>query len=140
MARLNYKIGFYDFLSIEGNPLPPSEMITLDQRHGVNGTELTRVGKKGEPFQLVTHRDYPTFLATFNYLKFYQDLIGKPPVSLIIADENMDWFNFKINVLAVRPIRRMALGQSVGNLSPAPAPSEHLGFMSCLWDVISTEI
>lgn len=139
MSRREYKIGNYDFLTIEGTPIPPRPMVIMDQRHGVDGTEFTRVGKKGEPFQLVTSRDYGSYSLCFTYLNDYEALIGGDPVELLIADENMQWSGFKVNVLAVRPVRIMRIDTAVGALSNEVNGVKR-GFMSCVWELIATEI
>lgn len=141
MARKEYKIGNFDFLTIDGVPMPPQELLALDQRHGVDGTEITRLGKKGEPFQLQTTRDYATYGTCFEFLKNYLDMIGDGPKDLLLADQDVSAFGYRVNVLKVRSIRITRVAASVGGLvAGPPAEGVMIGYMVCLWDLIATEV
>lgn len=135
MARPEYKIGWHDFLTIRGQPVLPAPKLELDQRHGVGGTEITRVGTKGEPFSVVTERDYLSYGGAVSLGKIYLELIDDDPVELVIKDNSSLIHGYKVKVLNVVPLDIRTTGPQVGGLE-----TDATGYGVFRWDLIATGV
>jgi hypothetical protein len=134
MALLDNSIGAHRFIAIYGVPEPPREVLELDERGGTDGTEITKLGIKGRPFQLVTHVDAVSYNFARSTFDQYRLLIADPPVDLIVGGVNSSAANppYKVKVLNVTPIRIDRIAGAVGGLN---APSA--GWLECAWDLIA---
>jgi hypothetical protein len=136
MARLDNSIGEFDFGGISGNPLPPSEFLSIDQRPGLDGTEITREAVKGLPFTLVTWVDEASYEAAWGLYRDYLALKQGDPVPLVHAGINSETVeNYLVQVLDVRPLEVKACRPGAGGLNP---PS--LAMLICEWHLIAIEI
>jgi len=132
-----YSIGDFDFIALDGYWRPPAEVVTFDQRGGVDGTELTAHGQKGQPFQLTSHVDQTTYAVALGTINDYQALINQDPVPLVIGGRNSGSVGsngFKAAVLDVRCRACLAISGAMGGLNP---PS--LAWLVCSWTLIAIE-
>lgn len=132
MALLTNSIGIYQFLGMQGNPIPPASVVSIDERPGVEGSEITDEGKKGRPFTLVTWVDQPNYSAAWLEFRAYQALIAGVPQELVhaginsLADEG-----YLVAVLDVRPLQISTIRPGAGGLNP---PSQ--GFVMVEWTLL----
>ena len=138
MPRPKYKIGRFDFLTIEGEPVLPREMLELDQRPGVDGTEITRVGFKGTPFSLVTQRDYKSLTKAWATIDEYTALTDEDPQELIKADVSSVLQRYKVQVLDVIPLRVTGIAKPTGGLENHAANGKP-AYAWVRWDLIAVE-
>ena len=54
MTLTDNSIGDFDFLALTGNPVPPVETVSIDQRPAIDGTRITRDGNRGTPFTMMS--------------------------------------------------------------------------------------
>lgn len=132
---LEYSIGDFNFIAIDGYWVPPAEVVSLDQRGGVDGTQITAHGKKGRPFPVTTQVDQPNYAVALATIKSYQDLIDADPVALVLAGSSSESVGpgFLVAVLDVEIIRCQILAPgAMGGLNP---PS--LAWLECRWQLIA---
>lgn len=130
---LENSIGDWLFVAMQGEVVPPREMLEMDQRNGVDGTEFTLIGKKGEPFQLFTQVDAENYDAAVTNFQFgYLPLIEAEPQTLIHNGVNHDGNGFKVKVLGVTCVKMKAITSAVGGLYP---PSN--AWLEAVWDLIA---
>jgi hypothetical protein len=133
MALLDNKIGTEEFVSIIGTWIPPAEQVEVDQRPGVDGTQVTKVGKKGRPFTVLTRVDTNDYPAAHDALQRYQGLIDGEPITMIQGGVSSDTLGFKVQILDVQP-RRI---QAIKNPSGAGAKSsDGTGWIEAVWQLI----
>lgn len=125
-------IGSFEFIALQGSLAAPREMVAVDQRPGVNGTELTKLGKKGEPFQMVSQVDAPNYDAARALYLQYLDLVGANPVDLVQGGKGIAGEAYSVAVLGVEIGRISPISRSVGGLN---SPSN--AFLECLWTLIA---
>jgi hypothetical protein len=140
MARPIYKIGFHNFLTIQGEPILPREMLEIDQRHGVPGTEFTQLADKGVPFFLVTQRDYLSINHAKTVIRGYRTLITSNPVEIIINDHSSIVDGYKVQVLAVEAMSTIKIKTPVGGLEVHVGGVVHPAFAWVRWDLISVSV
>lgn len=135
MARLKYSIGVNIFLGITGERAPLREILTLDERPGIDGTEITQEGKKGRPFTIRSWVDQVSYdAARFTYEDYLLE-IDSDPQELVVADISSFREGFKVQVLDVRVV---FCGQITPGTNGLNAPS--LGFLECEWDLIAVPL
>lgn len=133
-----YSIGDFEFVAIDGYWSPTAEVVSIDQRGGVDGTEVTAHGSKGRPFQLLTKVDQPTYAVALGTIDNYQALIYTDPVALVLngrSSESIGDNGFKVAVLDVSVQACFALAPgAMGGLYP---PS--LAWLECRWQLVAIE-
>lgn len=83
------KIGIYDFMSLLGQLEPPTYQREIDQRPGVDGTEILSIGKRGVPFTLISLRDCPSYSDAQDAYNLYKAIELDPtsgPVEVVQSD------------------------------------------------------
>lgn len=105
MALPVSKIGIHSFMSLRGQLEPPRAALEVDQRPGVDGSEILYTGKRGSPFTLVSLVDcasYADAQDVFNQYKAVQlDLIaGGLPV--VQSDYSTNAHGYVCKTLAIR--------------------------------------
>jgi len=134
MPLLDNKIGEKNFIALLGNVIPPTEMVEIDQRPAVDGTEVTRTGSKGKPFQMLSRVDTRNYADCHYLVDEYKTLIGDEPVDLVQGGVSMASRGFKVVVLNVEMFRALAISAAVGaNLQL----SQPRGLLECRWDLIA---
>lgn len=135
MPLLENKIGPFQFLGIRGPLAPLKEILSLDERPGVNGTEITREGEKGRPFTVRTWVDQASYQDARNTFLLYLFQIGRDPVQMIRGGENSFAEGYRVIVLDVREV-------FIGTIVPGPgglnAPSA--GYLECDWDLLAVPL
>lgn len=124
-------IGEFLFLEIRGEVIPTREQLEMDQRNGINGTEFTLTGTKGEPFQLLTRVDAPSYPDALQFAQDYGSLIELGAQDLILHDV---LFTQQVKVLKVTPVRIHAIRSGIGGIF---YPS--LGWIEAVWDLIAVD-
>mgnify|MGYP000995828325 FL=1 len=103
----------------------------MDERAGVDGTELTRIGTRGKPFQLVSQVDQADVDSCYATLNQYKTLIDGDPVDLVWYGVNSSTYGYKVQVLGVMPTKIQKIASAIGGKN---APSN--GFLECVWSLI----
>lgn len=126
-------LGDFQFLAILGHPMALRQHLELDQRNGVAGTEFTKLALKGDPFQILTQVDMPTFDdCLIMYHLQYAAAVDDDPLPLVYHDVTLSTFGYDFKVLNVTPARIQRISSAKGGLYP---PS--LGWLECVWDLIA---
>ena len=134
MAYLTHQIGDFQFVTLlapSGQPMPPMMQINRVSRPGVNGSDYSKEGTKGTPFQLISMVDTATLDEAHALPTQYMTTIDEGAVELIKDGHNYTADGWQVKVLAVRPldIRRIISGG--GNFLNPPSH----GWLVCLWDL-----
>lgn len=136
MALPENSIGPYNFVTLLGQVLPLRETLEMDQRGGVDGTEFTKLGEKGQPFQIVSQVDSESYDNAWQTLHGYRSLISDPPKELVVHNTPFSTFGYNVKVLAVNPLPNSprAIRSVTGGLFP---PSR--AWLECVWDLIAVK-
>ncbi len=129
MALPEQSIGEHKFIILQGNPVVPSEKLVIDEWLGIDGTEITRTGKRGIPFTMVSQVDQTTLKAADTTYQEYLDMIEDDPQTLTQDGEAVAGAKFQ--VLDVERIRRTSITESVGGLKNNPQ-----ALLVCAWTMI----
>lgn len=112
------QIGDFEFIAIHGEPLAPREQLDVIQRPGVDGTGFLQIGRRGEPFELLTMDDAETRQIAEDMLVDYRALITQTPVSLTRSGVTYPWL---VQVLDVQAAAISDLLGSAGGRHPPSA-------------------
>lgn len=128
-----FAIGQFEFINLSQAPIPPKDKIAVHSRAGVEGVELRRTGKRGEPFTVQTVMDAADYSAALALYKEYLTLIDGDPVDLMFLDETEP---NKVQVLDVQPIPGgvTAILFGLNGMSGEATPS--YGWCACEWTLI----
>jgi len=129
---LENKLDVFAFLTLRGEVVFPRQMIELDQRNGVDGTEATLLGTKGSPFQLMSQVDQASFSYASFEAKQYHDLIEDGAVDLIKDGIDYSIYGLKFQVLNVTIVKCQRITTAVGGINP---PS--LAWLEAVWELIA---
>ncbi len=132
MALLENRIGDFYFLTLLGERQPPKEILTLDERPGVMGTEITREGKKGRPFVLRSFVDAVDYETARLMYDFYRDLIADDPQELVQGGISSTLEGFLVQVLDVSVVESGTCRPGGDGLN---APSN--GYIECDWTLLA---
>jgi hypothetical protein len=132
MAVTDNKIGDFDFISLNGNVNAPAEQLVIDQRIGIDGTEITQTGKRALPSILRSHRDVEDLAAGRRLYREYLDSIQDNPVEVIKDGESSLDGAWKGQAIEVQLIYLGGMSGSVGGLEDNPA-----AFLICEWTIIA---
>lgn len=138
MALTDNSIGIFNFISLHGEWKPPAEQVLIDQRPGVDGTTITRTGRRGVPFRMVSFVDLAAFSDVPTKLSRYQELITGDPQQIIWAGQDgiAQPVPFQVQVLAVDMIRGGPMHGAFGNALNPPS----LAYIECIWTLVAIEI
>jgi hypothetical protein len=115
MAVATNSIAQFFFCSLEGNPVPPYELVGEEDRPGVLGTEFQLMGTKGEAFQLVSKADVDSYEEARQLLRYYQDLTKQGAVELVQGGISSTDENYKVKVVRVSQMWCGPIVGAVGN-------------------------
>lgn len=135
MPLLENRIGDYTFLGISGEIEAPKQILSIEERPGVNGTEITRFGKKGRPFTVRTWVDAATYEFAVAYYDLYIALIDGDPLEIVKGGVSSLVEDYKVQVLDVRKVYVGRIVAGPGGLAP---PSQ--GYIECEWTLLSVEV
>lgn len=136
MARLENSIGIFRFAGMVGNPEPPSDVPSLDERAGVRGTEITREGLKGRPFIVRTWVDMASYEDAWLEFRAYLALRSGDAVELVHAGISTQAVEgYLVNVLNVVPVDIRPIRPGAGGINP---PS--LGLVVCDWELVAVPL
>jgi hypothetical protein len=150
MALTDNKIGDFDFLALIGNPLPPVEAVSIDQRPAVAGTSVTRGAplrdefgdvqidnqgnpiraKQGQPFVMMSRADAANYAAAIQLFDLYVQSCGANPVTMLQGGVSSDSRGFKVVVFSVQRLRAVSVSRSVGGVYGG-------AILECRWDLIA---
>lgn len=129
---LEYRIGEFLFLSLDGVPPCRKDELAVIVRPGVDGLAFLKTGKRGQQFTLRSRADYASREDAMVKRVEYAALVGAGKQALVWGDYPLDSENgAQVMVLDVRPIMAGELLVSSGGLNP---PS--LGYLECDWDLV----
>ena len=128
-------IGEFQFIALQGHPIPPREQPEVISRGGVDGVGVWRTGKRGEPFELVSQVDVASMDGARRLFKQYVDTIAQDPVVLVQDNYDYSAEGWKVVVLDVQQRQRHAIISAVGGLN---SPSR--AFLECAWKLVAIEI
>lgn len=135
MALPEYKLGDFKFLGILGSHAPASEIISLAELPGVDGTAIIKEGRKGRPFTIRSWVDCANYsqamteLMNYTLSKSYNE-----PSELVICGASSESFLYRVHVLDVRQIAAGICRLGGTGLNP---PS--LAYLEAEWDLIASE-
>ena len=132
MALLDNSIGDFTFLGLTGSRQPPRTILSLDERPGVAGTEVTDEGIKGRPFMLMSWVDCEDFAAAEATYIEYLALIGQDSVSMVQGGVASETEGYSIKVLNVRKLYSGTIVPGPGGLNP---PSQAI--LECEWELLA---
>jgi hypothetical protein len=130
MTLTDNSIGDFDFLALIGNPVPPVERVSIDQRPAIDGTTITRDGNRGAPFSMMSRADALNYGAAIQRFQEYVQSCGGKPVTLIQGGVSSDARGFKVVVLSVQRLRAASLSRSIGGAYGG-------AILECRWDLIA---
>ncbi len=110
-------------------------MLEIDQRGGVDGTQFTLLGKKGEPFQLLSQVDLVSYPAAISEAQQYLDTIAGDTVPMVKDGIDYDALGMQFKVLNVTIVKIKAIVTCVGGINP---PSR--AWLECVWELMAVEI
>ena len=132
MARLDNLIGDFRVQGFRGHRDPPTQRLQLDERPGVDGTEITKLGVKGLPFPIISWVDTADYDAAWAEFEQYKTLVGGDATDLIVAGiSTLLVENYLVKVLDVRALEVAPIRPGAGGLNP---PSQ--GFLMVQWDLL----
>jgi len=135
MPYATQKIGPHTFATLAGNWTPPAEKLRVDSRPGVDGVEVTKEGKRGEPFSLESTVDCETYKDALETLDDYLELTESDPVAVTLGNETSTAHGFLCQVINVHKIRAAKVAGVVGNKQ-----SEEAGaILVCRWELFAIE-
>lgn len=137
MPLLINRIGTKQFIALRGEIILPQEMLELDERPGVDGTEITFTGIKGRPFQLTSQADVEAYQYARDEVQSYLNLISMGPLEIVQGGVSSLSLGYLVKVLNFTPTRILRLGQSIGGLTEGGPGT---GFIEGVWDLISIPI
>lgn len=129
MAVHENSIAGFQFISLEGELVPPAYQIVTDDRPGVDGSEHTLVGKKGRPFSLVSKVDVADYAAAKSKFAGYRLLIEFDAVSLTQGGVSTTTEGYKVKVLDVIARRLGPIRGATGYRIDATSQ----GWCECEW-------
>jgi len=136
MAFTKHNIGDFDFITLRGIWSPPAMVKVVDQRAGVDGTEVTKTGTRGRQFRLTSIRDADNYAAALELYGDYMESIDGDPVNLIMSDaesESAKPVAFKVDVLNVNAVELRTVGQVAGN----SLSDEGGAILVCVWELVA---
>ncbi len=137
MSYLTNKIDVYEFISLQGQMIPPAQTKIILDRPGVNGSEFVLTGTKGRPFSLISQVDDSTRENAIYTFQGYQRLVDGDAIEVIQGGVSSDSLGYRCAVLNVEPIAIMAIAGGVGNVFSDPP---HQGFIIARWDLIAVPV
>jgi hypothetical protein len=136
MALTTNTIGPFVFIALRGEALPPQQRILADDRPGIDGTEFVQIGKKGEPFVLISQVDAQSYAAAKVFLRTYQEATTWDAQQLVQGGVSSVDLGYKVKVLAVRPLRMMTIRGATGLRHHPPSQ----GWIECQWDLVAVPL
>ena len=135
MAFTVNKIDNLDFITLEGAIVPPYQRSELLQRPGLDGTQITRIGSKGEPFELISTVDAKTVA---HASQLYDSYLAKVVNQLYDVEQHSVKTStrmpaFKCAVLEVKELEKRAIETPVGNTFNPPSKA----LLVCRWVLIA---
>ena len=132
MAFTVNKIDNLDFITLEGAIVPPYQRSELLQRQGLDGTQITRIGRKGE---LISTVDAKTVA---HASQLYDSYLAKVVNQLYDVEQHSVKTStrmpaFKCAVLEVKELEKRAIETPVGNTFNPPSKA----LLVCRWVLIA---
>lgn len=131
MAYLRNSIGEFKFISLEGEVDAPAQSVMVDSRAGVDGLEFTFLGKKSQPFSLVSLVDADSITDANLLVLDYKQLIAEDVVD--ITKNGVSLMTYRAKVLGVTPLDIRACAVAVGN----KISNQARALLQCRWDLIA---
>ncbi len=125
------------FMSLVGQIEPPRAMLEVDQRGGVDGSEILRTGKRGVPFTLVSTVDCSSYAdGQWIFKNEYQQLwIEADAGNLVQSDYDVSTDGYYVKVLGVRMLSLRQARVIVGGLNYTSG-----AILICEWTLLAIEI
>ena len=110
----------------------------IDQRGGLDGTEVTSAGKKGTPFTLISRVDCQSYIDGQFLFKLYRDgfmndALGA--IQVVQSDYDTTAFGYKCQVLDIRLISCDRAPVIVGGLQYTSG-----AILECEWTLLSIAV
>jgi hypothetical protein len=133
MAYATQKIGPHEFAALRGNWKPPAEKLRVDARPGVDGVEVTKEGKRGEPFTLVSVVDCEDYKDAQDTYDDYLELTEADPVPVTLGNESSTARDFLCQVIDVQQMRAAKTANVIGNTQSEAGGA----ILVCRWTLFS---
>lgn len=134
MAIPIYKIGSFQFVSLDGEIALPYQHAETIQRPGVDGTGFIQTGKFGDEFELTTGVDVSTYANALILETSYKSICNSQIVNLIRNGYSYGAIQIGFVVRDVKVQRIQQLRQSVGGLVAG------LAWVNARWRMHAVEI
>ncbi|MCP4571473.1 MAG: hypothetical protein GY838_03910 [bacterium] len=129
------KIGPHQFTALSGQWIPPAQKVRVEARPGVDGVEVTKEGKRGEPFSMTSTVDCENYKDAIDKFTEYTELVDADPVVVTQGDESSSAQKFKCKVIAVRKLHAGKLVNAIGNKQSEDAGA----LLVARWEMIAIE-
>lgn len=108
----------------------------ISQRAGVDGSAVTRMGVKGNPFQMRSGVDVLTFAAANDLFAQYKDACNTELMTLIWGGVNYQAYGMQYIPLRVEPIRIRKIGAAAGGLYGSTGTA----WLEVLWSLLPMRV
>lgn len=138
MALPVNKIGIHYFMSLDGNLEIPRGMLEVDQRLGVDGSEILHTRSRGVPFTLRSIVDVASYANGQFIYREYQNVhlaSNNPAGPIIQSDYDTSAGGWYAKVLAIRLIKIQKAAVIVGGLNYTSG-----AILECEWTLIGISI
>lgn len=126
MPIAEHSIDGLQFLTLRGDVAERQEDLEAFSRGGVDGWGFRRLGKRGEPFELVSFVDMPSLEDAQAAYEDYLTRTATNPVPLI--KDGLSWGTYMVKRVTLMPSGIRAVASFAGGIN---APS--LALLSCRW-------
>lgn len=117
MAYGTFSIGSFDFAGMAGTftLAAPVNRLRVERRLGVDGVQITSLGREGQTSRLRTWRDLATWQDGFSLFEDYRELVGSGAQSITINSVPMASFGYRVMVMDVQRREHFKSSLIVGN-------------------------
>jgi hypothetical protein len=128
MPTAEHSINGLQFLCLKGEVFLRQEELETFNRGGVDGTAFRKLGKRGQPFELISIVDAPSLEDAKAGFEAYRDIVATNPVTVI--KDGINWGNYVVLRVSLAPKGIKAVANFAGGLN---APS--LALLTCRWEL-----
>lgn len=138
MAYNTFQIGAFNFSGMNGflSLAGPVERLRVEQRIGVDGFKITKLGKVGQLSQVQTYRDISDWYDGFSLFEQYQSAIGDDPVGMTVNGYPLVAAGFLVVIMGVVKTGHYPSLGIVGN----KLESNPTAVVECSWTLMTKAI
>ena len=106
-------IGPFEFRTLTGNPVAPSQKAVVESRPGVPGVAVWLTGVRGEEFTLRSTAGFAALWQCRKEYTYYQQLIGAAPQTMAYYSLGMN-IEGRVLILDVKQVELRWIGRDTG--------------------------